>query len=183
MDAAIENEHNDILTTDQMVALHLYSQPTQLYRLLNKALRNKHSAAVEPYLPFLKLFVSALDALLGAKKKQQQRVLYRGVPLDLKKEYRVGQEIVWRGVSSCTTDLDVAMSFAGTLDGESVKKAATLFHILAVGVDISHYSAVDDEEEVILHPGTILRVTEVVPGKKGVTTIKLVDTGKAHLVQ
>jgi hypothetical protein len=173
-----------VLTTDQMVALHLYSQPTQLYRELNKALRNKHFAAVEPFLPFLKLFVSALDALHNAKKKPQvQRALYRGVPLDLKKEYRVGQEIVWRGVSSCTTDLDVAMSFAGTLDGESAKKPATLFHILAVGVDIGVYSAVEGEEEVIVHPGTILRVTEVLPGKKGITTIKLVDSGKARLVQ
>ena len=149
---------------------------------MNKALRNKNVAAVEPFLPFLRLFVSALDALQAAKKPQQ-RVLYRGVPLDLRKEYRVGQEIVWRGVSSCTTDLDVAMSFAGTIDGESTQKAATLFHVLAAGVDISLYSAVDDEQEVILHPGTVLRVTEVVPGKRGVTTVKLVDSGKARLVQ
>ncbi len=179
----MENEHNDVLTVDQMVALHLYSQPSQLYRLLNQALRSKSIDAVDPYLPFLRLFTSALDELQKSAKPDPQRILYRGIPLDLRKEYRVGQEVAWRGVSSCTAAIDVAMAFAGTIDGASAAKAATLFHISAPGVDISRFSAVEDEEEIVLHPGTILKVTEVLPGKKGVTTVKLVDAGKPRIVK
>ena len=97
-------------------------------------------------------------------------MLYRGVNLSLKHQYAKGGHIVWFGVSSCTSDKVVASAFMG-LSGER-----TLFEIHAPRcVGISKFSAIPDEEEFIVLPGTKLLVKNVVSQKDGLTTVTLVE--------
>jgi len=69
------------LTVDQAAAVHLYTTG-HLYRQLNAALRDKDRQSIRHYLCYLRLFLSALDALPVA-----QAPLYRGVGLDLSADY------------------------------------------------------------------------------------------------
>mmetsp|Transcript_54616 Transcript_54616/g.90542 ORF Transcript_54616/g.90542 Transcript_54616/m.90542 type:complete len:112 (-) Transcript_54616:317-652(-) len=86
-----------------------------------------------------------------------KRQLYRGVALDLSSMYPKGSEVTWWSISSCTPSLSVASGFA-----KSSKKSSTLFHVTAISsVSIRHLSQFKSEEEYILAPGRVFRVSDV----------------------
>ncbi|MER8046750.1 ADP-ribosyltransferase domain-containing protein [Streptomyces sp. NPDC094032] len=156
------------LSADTIAALFLYTCESGFYRDINAVLRSPDRARVVPYLPYLRLLFSAVSQLPA-----QHRPLWRGVGLDLRRQYPVGGTVTWWGVSSCTSQLSVARSFLGS------RGKRTLFEVTpARAVGIRSFSAFTGEEEYILAPGTQLEVTDVTTERGGLSTVKLkeVDT-------
>merc|ERR1712037_793932 len=134
------------MTKDQAAAIMLYTKETCLYPRLNTALRKHDMRSLEPFLPFMKLLLSALYQLPLTHVRT-----YRGVKLSLFETYNdlVGQVWSWWSFSSTTAGRSVLDTplFLGK-DGKR-----TLFCINAVGVDIAPFSAMPSEAEVLLLPG------------------------------
>ena len=143
------SEHG--LTHDESAAVYIYTMEwgeTALYRLLNKALRSENRHELKVWFPYLKLFDTALNKLPVVK-----RALWRGVPLDIGKNYTKNQIITWWSVNSCSSTVKVIKSFLGT------EASSTLFLIEAInGRNISGYTGFKNEDEVILRMGTRFRV-------------------------
>jgi hypothetical protein len=121
------NRHSSLLTRDESAAIYLYSMGTSFFSCLNKTLRAENRGALKPWFAFLKLFITD-DTLTF-----------------------VDDEIhIWWSVNSCSMALNIVQSFLG---GEG-----TVFAIDALdGKDISEFSAMPDEKEVVLMPGTRVR--------------------------
>merc|ERR1719272_303462 len=140
------------LTLDEAAAIHFYTT-NHLYKMLNAALRTIDRTKAKQYFLYLRLLLAALD-----KIPRSSKMLYRGVALDLSAQYRLGTEVTWWAVSSCTPDLKVASSFGG-----AGKSKSTLFLIDAVrSVGIRELSQYKSEEEFVLAPGTSFSVDKVV---------------------
>ncbi|MGW7465120.1 ADP-ribosyltransferase domain-containing protein [Streptomyces xantholiticus] len=160
------------LSADAIAALYLYTCESAFYREINAVLRSPDRTKVVPYLPYLRLLFSAVSGLPA-----HTRPLWRGVSLDLRMQYPVGQTVTWWGVSSCTSELSVARSFLGS------RGKRTLFEVTpARAVGIRSFSAFTGEEEYILAPGTQLKVTDVKSERGGLCTVKLTEADAAHLV-
>jgi hypothetical protein len=103
--------------------------------------------------------------------------LWRGVSLDLRAQYPLGQTVTWWGVSSCTSKLGVAQAFMGG------RGKRTLFEVTPVrAVGIRRFSAFTGEEEFILAPGTQLEVTDVKAERGGLCTVKLSELAEQGMV-
>ncbi|KPI33660.1 NAD:arginine ADP-ribosyltransferase ART [Actinobacteria bacterium OV450] len=160
------------LSADAIAALYLYTCESAFYREINAVLRSPDRTRVAPYLPYLRLLFSAVSGLPA-----HSQPLWRGVSLDLRAQYPLGQTVTWWGVSSCTSELNVARSFLGS------RGKRTLFEVTpARAVGIRRYSAFTGEEEYILAPGTQLKVTDVRNERGGLCTIKLTEEETAPLV-
>ncbi|MER5966087.1 ADP-ribosyltransferase domain-containing protein [Streptomyces sp. NPDC002057] len=160
------------LSADAIAALYLYTCESAFYREINAALRHPDRERVVPYLPYLRLLFSAVEALPA-----QTRPLWRGVALDLRSQYPVGRTVAWWGVSSCTSELSVARAFLGS------RGKRTLFEVTpARAVGIRRFSAFTGEEEYILTPGTQLKVTEVKAERGGLCTVRLTELEGQGLV-
>ncbi|WP_253195419.1 ADP-ribosyltransferase domain-containing protein [Streptomyces sp. JHA26] len=151
------------LSADAIAALHLYTCESAFYREINSVLRSPDRTRVTPYLPYLRLLFSAVSEL-----PVYTQPLWRGVSLDLRAQYPVGRTVTWWGVSSCTSELEVARAFLGS------RGKRTLFEVTpARAVGIKSFSAFTGEEEYILTPGTRLEVTEVKSSPRGLCTVRL----------
>ncbi|CAF3228216.1 unnamed protein product, partial [Rotaria sp. Silwood2] len=143
------SEHG--LTQDQSAAVYIYTMEwgeTSLYRVLNKALRSENRLALKIWFPYLKLFDTALDKLPNVKES-----LWRGVPLDIGKNFTEGQIVTWWSINSCSSSVNIIKSFL------SDDKESTLFLIEAVnGKNISGYTQYENENEIILRIGSQFRV-------------------------
>ncbi|WP_267501545.1 ADP-ribosyltransferase domain-containing protein [Streptomyces flavotricini] len=160
------------LSCDAIAALHLYTCESAFYREINAVLRSADRTRVTPYLPYLRLLFSAVSGLPA-----HTQPLWRGVSLDLRAQYPVGRTVTWWGVSSCTSQLNVARSFLGS------RGKRTLFEVTpAKAVGIRRFSAFTGEEEYILAPGTRLKVTDVKSERGGLCTVRLTETDEAPLV-
>ncbi|MEU8776998.1 ADP-ribosyltransferase domain-containing protein [Streptomyces sp. NPDC048606] len=161
------------LSADAISALYLYTCESAFYREINAVLRSPDRGRVTPYLPYLRLLFSAVSGL-----PNHDRSLWRGVSLDLRAQYPVGRTVTWWGVSSCTSEANVARSFLGS------RGKRTLFEVTpARAVGIRNFSAFTGEEEYILAPGTQLKVTDVRSERGGLCTVKLTEvTDVAPLV-
>ena len=139
-------KQNTALSRNESAAIYLYTKEKLFYERLNEALRLEFRGALEPWFPFLKLFMTALGKLPPC-----QTTLWRGVA-DITNSNFVEKDVhSWWSVNSCTLYLNVAGMFAD--------QSGTLFCIDAIyGRDISQYSAIQDEKEIVLMPGTLLRV-------------------------
>lgn len=160
------------LSADEIAALYLYTCESAFYRQINATLRNPDRSRIVPYLPYLRLLFSAISRL-----PTRAEPLWRGVPLDLRRQYPVGQTVTWWGVSSCTSKLSVAKAFLGH------RGRRTLFEVRPTrAVGIRRFSAFTGEEEFILAPGTQLTVTDVQTERGGLCTIKLTELDEQPLV-
>ncbi|CAF3876619.1 unnamed protein product [Adineta steineri] len=143
------SEHG--LTKDQSAAVYIYTMEwgeTTLYRVLNKALRSENRQALNIWFPYLKLFDTALDKLPTVKE-----ILWRGVALDIGKNYTKNQLVTWWSVNSCSSSANVIKNFLGN------DQHSTLFLIEGInGKKISDYTEYKDEDEIILRMGTQFRV-------------------------
>lgn len=120
-----DEEPADGLTQDESAAIMLYSmewtpRPKCLYYLLNTILRSEDRRKLEPWFPYLKLFLNGFNRLPSI-----QQVVYRGVKMDLSQQYKKGKSIVWWAFSSCTSSVGVLQNedFLGEVD------ARTMFNI------------------------------------------------------
>jgi len=155
------------LTPDEIAVIHLYTQDSPFYQILNDRLRGKHRAKLKPFFPILKLLLKALYKLPVFKG-----TVYRGVKVDLSDQYKANDVRIWWGFSSCSSSLKTMETevFFGA-DGER-----TMFHIkVETGVKIKDYSALSEEEEILLLPGTCLVVNHVLNVTHGVSLIQMTE--------
>lgn len=143
------SEHG--LTKDESASIYIYTMEWDedaLYRVLNKALRSENRQALKVWFPYLKLFSTALDKLPTIKES-----VWRGVALDIGKNYAKGQLFTWWTINSCSSSVSIIKDFLGDQNHSSI------FHIQALnGKKISGYTENEQEDEVILRLGTQLRV-------------------------
>jgi len=139
-----------------------------IYRSLNKVLREEDRRGVKKYFKYLRLFLEAMKLLPA-----QQTSLYRGISVDLYDQYKVGSTVTWWGVSSCTSDEEVARNFMNGCGGK-----CTFFTLdVKSACDIASISFYSNEKESLLAPGTQLKVKS--KKRKGkITEIQLEEVGR-----
>ena len=137
----------DGLTQDQSASIMVYSMEWEpheecLFFALNSTLRAEDRRKLKPWFSYLKLILTALDRIPSTR-----HFVYRGVKMDLSKQYPLGKTFVWWGFSSCTLSVGVLENeqFLGKT-GER-----TMFTIdCQSGKDISRHSYYQSEEEILL---------------------------------
>lgn len=155
------------MTPELYGAILLYTS-NAIYKQLNKALRDEDRALVQKYFPYLRMLFEACGRL-----PQKPQTLWRGVGVDLYEQYTVGSVITWWGVSSTTTDQQVAQNFMA-----SCGEGATLLTIETfTACDISEVSFFKNEAESLLLPGTQLEVLSS-EKKAGKAKISLKEVGR-----
>ncbi len=163
------SEHG--LSKDQSAAVYIYTMEwgdTTLYRVLNNALRSENRKELKIWFPYLKLFDTALDKLPTVKE-----ILWRGVPLDIGKNFTKNQLLTWWSVNSCSSSVDVIKNFLGN------NKSSALFLIEAInGKNVSGYTEYENEDEVILRMGTQFRVkSNALDHPNGSHVVHLIEIG------
>jgi hypothetical protein len=140
------NRHSPLLTRDESAAIYLYTIPgTKFFSSLNRALRAGVRQVLEPWLHFLKLLMAALKKLPPTKA-----IIWRGVNNDVVFTLHEDKVYTWWDITSCSMNINSVQPYLG--------ENGTLFAIETIhGRDISTFSAVPDEEEVIIMPGTRVR--------------------------
>lgn len=129
-------------------AIMLYTS-NAIYRNLNSVLRSEDRGKIQKYFAYLRLLLEALGRL-----PQQSRTLWRGVGVDLYDKYKKGSTVTWWGVSSCTSDLQVAKNFMSGCGG----KCTLLTIKTKTAADISEITFFGNEKESLLAPGMQLKV-------------------------
>eukprot|EP01106_Pelomyxa_sp_JSP_P007270 TRINITY_DN219_c0_g1_i9.p1 TRINITY_DN219_c0_g1~~TRINITY_DN219_c0_g1_i9.p1 ORF type:complete len:926 (+),score=147.56 TRINITY_DN219_c0_g1_i9:413-3190(+) len=140
------------LTVDEAAAILLYSMEISLYLCFNAALRTPERtlATLKPWLPFGKLFLTALKKL----KPVTGCTLYRGLgklPVSYLDKFSPTRKtpICWFGFSSVTPDKNTALKFA-TQEGKGM--------LIEIGNAQAHpinlFSWFVSEVEAILLPGS-----------------------------
>jgi len=148
-------------------AIMLYTS-NAIYRDLNASLRSEDRTKIKRYFSYLRLLLEALGRL-----PQQDRTLWRGVGVDLYDQYPVGATVTWWGVSSCTSDVQVAKNFMNGCGGK-----CTLLTVEArTAADISSITFFGNEKENLLAPGTQLKVLSA--KREGrITDIRVQEVGR-----
>lgn len=163
----------DGLTRNESGAIRLYttegkSRKTNLYYKLNETLRSEDRSQLEPWLRYLKLFLSGLNRLPSARQ-----FVYRGVKSNFRKSYKKGQVITWWSFSSCSLSIEALENneFFG-MTGER-----TVFTIDCYsGKDISKHSCFQSEKEILLPPASQFDVVGCMELAPGVNMIQLRET-------
>jgi hypothetical protein len=136
------NCSSNLLTRDESAAIYLYSLSSPVFFQLNSALRSKNRNALKPWFSFLKLFMTALKRLPSIKE-----TVWRGVSVDDTLSFVDDDIYIWWSVNSCSKAINVVRPFLGD--------KGTLFAINVInGKDITTFSSIPDEQEVILMPGS-----------------------------
>ena len=159
------------LSVDEIASIQLYTQESPFYRVLNENLRNQNRSILTPFLPYIKLFLSALYKLPVVSSIH----LYRGVKKNLASDYpKPCPEKIWWAFSSCTKHLSVLQDFV------SHSGNSTIFTIIAShAYDISTFSAMA-EAEYLLPPNTVLSVKGMVTSGS-VAMIEMMQQEYVHL--
>lgn len=138
-------KENMELTVDESAAIYLYTMPKCFNSRLNERLREGNREEIEPWFPFLKVFIAAIGKL-----PPFMATVWRGVNDDNSCNFFEDDAQTWWTVNSCSKDLKVIESFLAGV--------GTVFAIETIyGKDIAMYSAIPDEQEVVLLPGTRVR--------------------------
>jgi hypothetical protein len=146
---------SDGLTSDESAAIQLYTMQwdfpdPSLHYLLNRTLRSERRESLRPWFRYMKLLLTALYKLPSTKS-----TVWRGIQGDVSGQYSEDQ--IWWGLSSCTETIHVVQSFLGP----SGKR--TLFAIECIhGKSIRAHSFYTKENEILLMPGTYLRIVSKV---------------------
>ncbi|CAF0890662.1 unnamed protein product [Rotaria sp. Silwood1] len=160
----------DGLTIDESASIMLYSMSWKpddecLYIALNATLRSEKRDKLEPWFPYLNLFLTALERL-----SSKRRTIYRGVKLDLHEKYSKGKIIDWWAFSSCTTSIGVLQ--AELFLGKTGER--TMFTIECdSGKDIRKHSLLPAEDEVLLPAATRFKVVDCLDHGHGLHMIQL----------
>lgn len=158
------SEHG--LTRDESAAIYLYTMDwgeQSLYRELNKLLRIEDRSVLKPWHGYLKLFDTAIQKL-----PNRQMNLWRGINVNVSKNFKENEEMTWWALNSCSSLLKTVEDFLGPM--------STLFMIEAKsGKDISPYSNFPKEKEVILGLGTRLRVASDALGHLSLNVVHLIE--------
>lgn len=140
------SEHG--LTLDESAAVYLYSSEwnnASLHHALNKALESDDRTKLKPWSRFLHLFNRAMDKLPTVRA-----TLWRGLPFTLVGELAAVEEIVCRGVTSCSLSEPI---IASMLNNDFIRYSIESAH----GKDVRGYTSHNGDEEILLLAGTRLR--------------------------
>ena len=155
------------MSEDEYASVLLYTS-NAIYSDLNRVLRSEDRASVKKYFKYLRLLFHSADAL-----PKKEKTLWRGISVDLSKQYKPGSDVTWWGVSSCTEDKHVAENFMNGCGGDVSFLTIETKNSVPIS-DITFYS---NEKESLLLPGTKLHVKSV--EKKGkVAYIHLIEMGR-----
>ena len=167
--------------------LKWYSKDIFAYRLLNKAFRKRNIDLICKFRYFIILLYNSLKDLMLKDKNATLRTVYRGQSLgenDLKNlRSNIGRLISINTMMSTTRDPIISRTF---IFGAQI---GILFHInipiatlekqniLHPFADISQYSAMSEEEEVLFFAGTVFRINSVEQESDSVwiVTLTLID--------
>lgn len=160
----------DGLTSDQSASIMLYTMEWKpheqsFYFQLNSVLREVDREKLNPWFPYLRLVIDALQKLPSI-----EHTVYRGVKLDLTNQYRRGETIIWWGFSSCTSSIEILNkeSFLGK------NGTRTLFSIQSYsGKYIRRHSYYNKEEEILLLPATQFQVIGCLDQGNGLQIVQL----------
>ena len=84
------------LRLDHVLAQHLYTMETPIYRVVNRLLRDKQTAALQPWLPFLHFLKESLVCL-----EPYVGIAYRGIDVAVVPDmYKIGRIVTWQVVPS-----------------------------------------------------------------------------------
>ena len=165
---------SDNLTSDESASIRLYTMECSsedhdsFYKVLNKNLRSEQRKHLKAWFSYLKLLFTALYKLPSVKKR-----LWRGIRGNVSDQYQ--KDYIWWGFSSCTTTVQAMETFIG-VEGER-----TLFMIECInGKDIKAYSSYQNENEVLLMPGTYLKVIEKTRPTKNLHIVHLQEENPPH---
>jgi hypothetical protein len=152
---------NTHLSINESAAIYLYTMMNDFYCCLNEALRLENRLTLKPWFAFLKLFITALKKLPSTPAK-----IWRGVGDNFGSSFSKNDIHTWWSVNSCALDHHISRCFADP--------KGTLFSIESMyGKNITEYSANQNEKEIILMPGTRLRVKAVWSIPEGLSTVEL----------
>ena len=152
---------NTTLKINESAAIYLYTMNKPFYPALNRALRSENPQALGPWLAYLKLLLTALRKLPSCST-----TVWRGVAGDIGSDFDKNSIHTWRGINSCSSEVNVAACFA--------EEKRTFFCINTIhGKDITKFSANQDENEVVLMPGACLRVQSTSSGINGLYLVHL----------
>ena len=149
---------HDRITRDEIAAIYLYTMEFtgySFYHLINSTLRAEDRNTLKPFVPYVWLFMHALNACPAF----ENTLVYRGVKLDIHADYQVGRRICWQPVTSATWDLGVQQTFCGKFGPR------TMFHLEVScrrGRMIHKYSQIKKEQEVVFPPGSRFEVMGVI---------------------
>lgn len=137
------------LTKDESAAIYLYTierGEQSVFFILNRAIYLGNYSLIKPWFSFLNLFHNAL-----AKLPIVTGTIWRGLNADDIQYLRDNDEITWPTFSSC--------SFSCTVIRSLLNQGSILCSIDAVnGKDIRKFARDSSQDEVLLLPGTRLRV-------------------------
>ena len=153
VDTALDNSKKpaDGLSVNESAAIHLYTMQWEepnvsLYTKLNSILRSERREPLKIWFCYLKLVLTALFKLPSVRS-----VVWRGVRGNVSDQY--AEDHVWWGFSSCTETVEIMEQFVGK------SGVRTLFNIECLnGKAIRKHSFYKKESEILLVPGTYLRV-------------------------
>jgi len=151
------NHPEDILSVDEIAAINLYTREWEspIYKLLNVDLRKQDRTVLKKWFPYLRLLLSGL-----LKLPELTEILWRGFSSDKDQEsiYKQGRKIYWWGFSSCSLTANTVKTFL-TSNGSPYRN---LFSIKCIsGINIKNYSAIPDEDEILLLPGSYFEVKSI----------------------
>ena len=159
----------DGITPDESASIHLYTMQWEephisIFTALNGTLRAERREPLKPWFRYLKLFLTALYKLPSHKG-----TVWRGVRGNLSDQYE--DDHIWWGFSSCTESVDVMEQFVGK------SGVRTLFNIECInGKAIRAHSFYKKESEILLMPGTYLRVVGKWSPAKDLYIVQLRET-------
>ena len=151
----------DPLPADGIAFLMTYSAEAThppLYKDMNDKCYDSDRSKITPYGPFIVATVRYMAQL----EPYQNDTVFRGVKADLCSDYPKGRKVTWHGFASTTKNMEVLSNEA--FCGTSGKR--TIFAIkLTQGQarEITRYSLVPSEDEVLLPPGCRFVVESVLP--------------------
>ncbi|CAF4884264.1 unnamed protein product [Rotaria socialis] len=162
----------DGLSQDESASIRIYTMDwgdTSIYRILNIALRSEDRSQVKAWLPYLKLFTTALHKLPSF-----QGVVWRIVQMDLSKDFIQGQHRTWWSASSTIQDASVLEHYTNPSGKRS------LFSIECQhGKDICRHSEYPSEKEILLMPGFHFLVKSVLKAGDGMYIIGIKEIDPA----
>lgn len=165
------NEPADNLTRDESAAIRLYTMQWRtgyrsLYLSLNRTLKSCDRDALKPWFKYLKLLLTALAKIPCCAPQ----AVWRGVRSNISHELPKNSDVLWWTFSSCTTKLDILTNnlYLGQ-DG-----ARTLLNIeILNGRNIAAHSCFKDENEILMLPGTKMKVQAHLTQQSGLHIIHL----------
>ncbi len=166
----LDQDKSITLTMDEIAAINLYTQEGPFYKILNERLRNADRNKLKPFFPYLKLILKGLYKLPVV-----DNTVYRGVKRDLSEYFPVGKKAMWWSFSSTAGTLGVLESdvFFGSNAGEK----RTMFHIkIQHGVRIKEFSAMPDEDEILLLPGFRYKVESVLKASDDIIMVQMSES-------